>query len=58
MKKELDKNYTAKNSRMVEDIEEIKKLGKQMEHLRTNTELKEDKKVPDPIQEQEISQNN
>jgi len=43
---------------MVEDIEEIKKLGKQMEHLRTNTELKEDKKVPDPIQEQEISQNN
>jgi hypothetical protein len=52
LKKGLDKNYTAKNSRMVEDIEEMKKLGKQMEHLRTNTELKEDKKVPDPIQEQ------
>jgi hypothetical protein len=58
MKKDLDKNYTATNSRMVEDIEEMKKLGKQMEHLRTNTEIKEDKKIPDPIQEQEISQNN
>ncbi|MBY0098507.1 hypothetical protein [Mesobacillus maritimus] len=58
MKNDLDKNYSANNSRMVEDIEAMKKLGKQMEHLRTNTELKEDKKVPDPIQEQEISQNN
>jgi hypothetical protein len=51
LKKDLDKNYTAKNSRMAENIEEVKELGKQMEHLRTNTELKEENKVPDPIQE-------
>ncbi|MGM0903740.1 hypothetical protein [Mesobacillus maritimus] len=57
MKKDLDKNDTAKNSRMAENIEEVKKLGKQMEHLKTNTELKEENKVPDPIQEKEISRN-
>jgi hypothetical protein len=51
LNKDLDKNYTAQNSRMTENIEEVKDLGKQMEHLRTNAELKEDNKVPDPIQE-------
>lgn len=55
MKKDLDKNDTANNSRMAENIEEVKKLGKQMEHLKTNKELKEENIVPDPIQEKEVS---
>lgn len=50
-KKELDKNYTPRNSSMAENIEEMENLGKQMENLRTNKELKEDyDKYPDPIQ--------
>jgi hypothetical protein len=57
LNKDLDKNYTAKNSRMAGNIEEVKELGKEMEHLRTNKELKEDNKVPDPIQEKEGSRN-
>jgi len=55
LKKDLDKNHKAKNSRMAENFEEVKELGKQMEHLRTNTELKEDNKVPDPIQGKETA---
>ncbi|WP_264736709.1 hypothetical protein [Cytobacillus firmus] len=50
-KKELDKDYTPRNSSMAENIEEMENLGKQMENLRTNKELKEDyDKYPDPIQ--------
>jgi hypothetical protein len=55
LNKDLDKNYTAKNSRMAGNIEEVKELGKQMEQLRTNAELEEENKVPDPIQEKESS---
>ncbi|WP_170843742.1 hypothetical protein [Mesobacillus persicus] len=50
MKKELDKDYTPKNSSMANTVEEMKNLGKQMENLRTNKELKEDNKIPDPVQ--------
>ncbi|KON89654.1 hypothetical protein AF332_24425 [Sporosarcina globispora] len=50
-KKELDRNYTPRNSSMAENIEEMENLGKQMENLRTNKELKEDyDKYPHPIQ--------
>ncbi|GLB58694.1 hypothetical protein [Cytobacillus sp. NCCP-133] len=50
-KKELDKDYTPRNSSMAENVEEMENLGKQMENLRTNKELKEDyEKYPDPIQ--------
>ncbi len=52
MKKiELDKNYTPRNSSMAEKVEQMENLGKQMENLRTNQELREDyDKYPDPIQ--------
>lgn len=35
---------------MANTVEEMKNLGKQMENLRTNKELKEDNKIPDPVQ--------
>jgi hypothetical protein len=57
-KKELDKNYTPRNSSMAESIEEMENLGKQMENLRTNKELKEDyNKYPDPIQHKNKDKN-
>ncbi|MGV3264292.1 hypothetical protein [Cytobacillus pseudoceanisediminis] len=57
-KKELDKNYTPRNSSMTENIEEMENLGKQMENLRTNKELKEDyDKYPDPIQHKNKDKN-
>ncbi|MCC3645089.1 MULTISPECIES: hypothetical protein [Bacillaceae] len=57
-KKELDKDYTPRNSSMAENIEEMENLGKQMENLRTNKELKEDyDKYPDPIQSKNKDKN-
>ncbi|MBG9589802.1 hypothetical protein [Cytobacillus firmus] len=57
-KKELDKDYTPRNSSMAENIEEMENLGKQMENLRTNKELKEDyDKYPDPIQNKSKDKN-
>ena len=42
------------NGSMAPDLEEMKNLGKQMEHLRTNEELsKEYNKQPDPVQHEE-----
>ncbi|WP_370296712.1 hypothetical protein [Rossellomorea marisflavi] len=38
------------NGSMAGNMEEMEQLGKQMERLRTNEELKEDKKQPDPVQ--------
>lgn len=35
---------------MANTVKEMRNLGKQMENLRTNKELKEDNKIPDPIQ--------
>ncbi|WP_263862313.1 hypothetical protein [Bacillus aerolatus] len=35
---------------MAANFEEMEQLGKQMEHQRTNQELKEDHRQPDPIQ--------
>lgn len=50
-KNELPKDYVPKNSSMARNEEEIKNLGKQMEHRRTGEVLKEEyDKVPDPIQ--------
>ncbi|KAB2331071.1 hypothetical protein ACQCT6_05645 [Cytobacillus gottheilii] len=58
MKKyELDKNFKPRNSSMAENVEEMKNLGNQMENLRTNKELKEDQKVPDPVQYKEADKN-
>lgn len=58
MKKyELDKNFKPRNRSMAENVEEMKNLGNQMEHLPTNKELKEDQKFPDPIQYKNTEQN-
>ncbi|PFG07287.1 hypothetical protein [Bacillus sp. es.034] len=52
-KHELDKNDEPENGSMAHDMEEMEQLGKQMDKLRTNEELKEDKKQPDPVQYRE-----
>ncbi|WP_433748315.1 hypothetical protein [Falsibacillus pallidus] len=39
-----------KNGSMARDLKEVKELGKQMERHRTNEELQEEGKDPDPIQ--------
>ncbi|RHW31183.1 hypothetical protein D1B31_22620 [Neobacillus notoginsengisoli] len=47
----LDKDYQPDNGSMAANLEEMKNLGKQMEHRRTGKELKEEYgKKPDPIQ--------
>ena len=38
------------NSSMAQDLEEIKKLGKEMEQAPTDTELEEDNQTRDPKQ--------
>jgi bifunctional N-acetylglucosamine-1-phosphate-uridyltransferase/glucosamine-1-phosphate-acetyltransferase GlmU-like protein len=40
------------NGSMATDIEEVEKLGKEMEQMKTNKELKDSGQVPDPIQDQ------
>jgi hypothetical protein len=51
-KRELQaKVKEANNSSMAQDLEEIKKLGKEMKEEKTGTELEEDeKKTTDPQQ--------
>ncbi|MEW4285554.1 hypothetical protein [Priestia koreensis] len=41
------------NGSMAEDWEELKKLGKEMENLKTNQELQEEGVQPDPVQHKE-----
>ncbi|MBM7586322.1 hypothetical protein JOC86_002874 [Bacillus pakistanensis] len=50
--KELDKNFVPDNGSMAPNMMDIKNLGKQMENLRTNEELEEVDKQPDPVQYQ------
>ncbi|OZI10583.1 hypothetical protein [Bacillus sp. FJAT-42315] len=45
-----DKDMQAFNGSMASDLEEMKLLGKQMERQRTNQELKQKKRQPDPVQ--------
>lgn len=45
-----DEINKAKNSSMTKDFKEMQQQGKMMEQLRTNKELKEDGKDPDPKQ--------
>ncbi|TXK74848.1 hypothetical protein [Paenibacillus sp. N3.4] len=40
----------ANNSSMAQDLGEIKKLGNEMKHMKTNSELLEQNMIPDPIQ--------
>jgi hypothetical protein len=52
MKKiQLAKNEVPTNSSMATNMEEMKNLGKQVEQMKTNEELKEEKKIPDPQQD-------
>ncbi|MCP3741702.1 hypothetical protein [Rossellomorea sp. BNER] len=48
--KELDKSFVPDNGSMAPNMEDMENLGKQMENLRTNEELEEDHKQPDPVQ--------
>lgn len=45
-----DKLKKIENGSMVLNMEDAKFLGKQMENMRSNEELKEYGRVPDPIQ--------
>ena len=50
-KKELEiKKKSADNSSMAQNLDEVKKLGKEMEQEKTNTELKKENLTPDPKQ--------
>jgi hypothetical protein len=46
-----DKLDIANNSSMAQDLDEIKKLGKEMDNAKTGTELEEEENLtPDPKQ--------
>lgn len=48
----FDKESVPENSSMAKDLEEVKELGKQMEQMSTNKELKEEKDLfSDPVQD-------
>ncbi|NOV01799.1 hypothetical protein [Paenibacillus planticolens] len=40
----------ANNGSMAQDLDEMKKLGNEMKHMKTNSELLEKNLIPDPIQ--------
>ncbi|MBP1964752.1 hypothetical protein [Paenibacillus aceris] len=40
----------ANNGSMAQDLDEMKKLGNEMKHMKTNSELMEKNLIPDPIQ--------
>lgn len=41
----------AKNGSMVQDMQDLKRLGNDMKNMKTNSQLQEEGLVPDPIQE-------
>ncbi|AYA74922.1 hypothetical protein DOE78_05420 [Bacillus sp. Y1] len=52
------KIVVAQNSSMAEDMKEMKNLGKEIEQMKTNEELKKENKIPDPQQETKLDQTN
>lgn len=48
------KNDVAQNSSMAEDMKEMKNLGKEVEQMKTDEELKKVNKVQDPLQETKL----
>ncbi|NBD23582.1 hypothetical protein [Paenibacillus glycinis] len=42
---------SAKNGSMVQDMQDLKRLGHDMKDMKTNSQLQEEGLVPDPIQE-------
>ncbi|WP_203364101.1 hypothetical protein [Bacillus sp. REN10] len=51
------KDLNTMNGSMATDLEEMKLLGKQMERQRTNQQLKQNKRQPDPVQFKKQDQN-
>ncbi|MEH7303699.1 hypothetical protein [Neobacillus drentensis] len=45
-----EKVKRANNGSMAQNLEEIKKLGKEMDEAKTGTQLKKEKQTPDPQQ--------
>jgi hypothetical protein len=45
-------NQKENNGSMASDLKEVEQLGKEMEQMKTNKEVKKDGQVPDPIQDQ------
>ncbi|ALS26523.1 hypothetical protein ABEV74_11665 [Paenibacillus cisolokensis] len=41
----------ARNGSMVQDLQDMKRLGHDMKRIKTNSELKAEGMIPDPIQE-------
>jgi hypothetical protein len=56
MSKDIKRDHVPENSSMARNMEEMKDLGKQMEHLRTNEELREWDKRPGTVQHEEVEQ--
>jgi hypothetical protein len=51
MDKKLENKFPIlNNGSMAQNFDEMEKLGKEMEEAKTNKELKEEKKTPDPKQ--------
>jgi hypothetical protein len=48
-----DEKINEDNSSMARNLEELDQLGKEMEHMKTNKELKESGKAPDPRQDED-----
>ena len=44
------------NGTMARNFQDLKDLGKQMEHLRDGLELAEDDRIPDPIQVDDLEE--
>ncbi|PLT33625.1 hypothetical protein [Bacillus sp. V5-8f] len=57
MENNLKRENVPENSSMAKDFDEMKDLGKQMENLRTNEELKEWNKRPGTVQHEEVEVN-
>ncbi|WP_195892918.1 hypothetical protein [Bacillus massiliigorillae] len=49
-KRMVHKDYVPENSSMAKNLEEVKALGQQMEHMNTNQELQRKGLEPDPMQ--------
>ncbi|WP_308638461.1 hypothetical protein [Paenibacillus silvisoli] len=41
----------AENGTMVQDYQDMKRLGHDMKHMKTNTQLLEEGLIPDPVQD-------
>lgn len=49
-KKSKESNNLERFNTMTEDLEDMEKLGKEMENMKTNKKVKKEGQTPDPIQ--------